>query len=300
MFDRVYVEIGNMCNMKCSFCSGTRRAPRQMTTSEFELVCTRLSGYTENLYFHVMGEPLLHPELDSFIKIAGKHGYKVSITTNGTLLDRRADVLLSNAEHIHRVSISLHAPEGNGINGSLKEYLDSVIGFAKRFSALDKNVIFRLWNLDSLDRSGENSQNSAILGTLKEEYAEEWTKRYSGYRLAYRTFLELDEIFTWPSESSAEPKDEGRCHALKRQIAVLCDGTVVPCCLDSEGQIPLGNIFSEELSEILSGNVATMMKKGFDMGKMMHPVCKKCTYARRFSVKYEVRVNVYSASEFRI
>ena len=88
MFDRVYVEIGNICNMKCSFCAGTKRAPRQMSVEEFEDVCKKLVGHTENLYLHVMGEPLLHPELDLLLKIAKKYGYKVSITTNGSLLGR--------------------------------------------------------------------------------------------------------------------------------------------------------------------------------------------------------------------
>lgn len=285
MFDRVYVEIGNICNMKCSFCSGTKRAPRQMTPEELKIVCEKLRGYTENLYFHVMGEPLLHPELDALLKVAKEYGYKVSITTNGTLLKKRGDVLLENADALHRVSISLHAPEGNGMDTTLSKYLDSAIAFAKSFSVLDKNVIFRLWNLDSLGRAGENTLNSEILDKLKKAYTGEWIKRYSGYRLAYRTFLELDEIFTWPSQSDAEPTDEGRCHALKRQIAILVDGTVVPCCLDSEGKIPLGNIFTESLSYILSSECATNMKKGFESGKMIHPVCKTCTYARRFSVK---------------
>ena len=285
MLDRVYVEIGNICNMNCSFCAGTKRAPRQMTADEFELVCQRLKGYTENLLFHVMGEPLLHPELDAFLKIAKKYGYKVSITTNGTLLDRIGDVLNKNAESIHRVSISLHAPEGSGMSASLDLYLDSVFKFAKNFTALDKNVVYRLWNLDTSEKSGENSLNSKILDRLKKVYTGEWVERYSGYRIAYRTFLEFDGIFTWPSESCAVPTDTGRCHALKRQIAILADGTVVPCCLDSEGAMPLGNIFSEELSGILSGELAEKMRKGFDNGKMVHSVCKKCTYARRFAVK---------------
>lgn len=285
MFDRVYVEIGNVCNMNCSFCPGTSRAPRQMSVAEFEEICKKLVGYTENLYFHVMGEPLLHPELDSFLKTARSYGYKVSITTNGTLLSKAEDVLIKNADAIHRVSVSLHAPEGNGKGDALSGYLDTAVDFAKRFSSLDKNVIFRLWNLDTSDREGENSHNSEILDTLKKAYTGEWIKRYSGYRIAYRTFLEFDGIFTWPSESQAEPKEVGRCHALTRQIAVLADGTVVPCCLDSEGAIPLGNLFSEGLSEILSGECAEKIKKGFASGKMVHPVCQKCTYARRFSVK---------------
>lgn len=285
MFDRIYVEIGNVCNMNCSFCAGTKRAPRIMSVQEFETVCEKLKGYTENLFFHVMGEPLLHPQLDLLLKTARKFGYRVSITTNGTLLGSVGDVLISNADAIHRVSISLHAPEGNGKNDSLSEYLSSVIDFAERFSSLDKNVVYRLWNLDTAERGGENTLNNEILQRLKKTYTGEWVKRYSGYRIAYRTFLEFDGIFTWPSESKAEPSLIGRCHALSKQIAVLADGTVVPCCLDSDGAIPLGNIFDEELASILSGELAEKIKKGFTACRMVHPVCQKCTYARRFLVK---------------
>lgn len=283
MLDRVYVEIGNVCNMRCSFCPGTKRAPRQMSADEFRLVCQKLSGYTENLLFHVMGDPLLHPDLGELLKIAGSYGYKVSITTNGSLFHRVGRVLRDNSDPIHRVSISLHAPEGNGRESELDSYLDSVIGFARSFSALDKNVVFRLWNLDADGRGGENTQNERILARLRSEYPGEWDKRYSGYRLAYRTFLELDGIFTWPVESSAEPKDEGRCHGLIRQIAILAEGTVVPCCLDSDGQIPLGNIFCEELGDILNSPLANSIREGFKKGIMAHSLCKKCTYARRFS-----------------
>ena len=283
MFDRVYVEIGNICNMKCSFCSGTKRAPMQMTPDELKVVCEKLRGHTENIYFHVMGEPLLHPELDALLKVAKEYGYKVSITTNGTLLKKRGDVLLENADALHRVSISLHAPEGNGMDTTLFEYLDSAIAFAKSFSVLDKNVIFRLWNLDSLDRAGENTLNSEILDRLKKAYTGEWIKRYSGYRLAYRTFLELDEIFTWPSESVAEPTDTGRCHALKRQIAILADGTVVPCCLDADANINLGNLFREDLDAILSSPRARAIYDGFSCRRAVEPLCRKCGYAKRFS-----------------
>ena len=143
MFDRIYVEIGNICNMSCSFCAGTKRAPKRMSAREFEEVCKKLFGFGENLYFHVMGEPLLHPELDKFLKIAKAYGYKVSITTNGTLLKKAEPILFENADAIHRVSVSLHAPEGNGIY-ALDTYLDSAFSFAKEFSAIDKNVVFSL------------------------------------------------------------------------------------------------------------------------------------------------------------
>ncbi len=281
-FDRAYVEISNICNLNCSFCPKTKRKPKRMSLSEFEKILIKLRGFVRYLYFHVMGEPLLHPELDGFLKLAKKYGYLVCITTNGTLLSKKADVLISNADVLHRVSISLHAPEGNGEDLSHGEYLDSAISFAKRFAALDKNAVFRLWNLDTDEKCGENSQNKFAEDVLHREYEGPWEKRYSGYKIAYRTFLEYDGIFTWPSESIAEPKDFGKCHALRSQIAILADGTVVPCCLDSEANIPLGNIYESELSEILKTDIAYEMLAGFREGRFVHPFCKTCNYARRF------------------
>ena len=281
--ERAYVEIGNICNLKCSFCPGTKRAPRRMSVEEFRCVANNLSGVVKHLYLHVMGEPLLHPELSALLTVAGECGFKISVTTNGTLLEKCREVLMEHSDIIHKISISLHAYEANGIHLSAKEYLDSVISFAREFSAKDKNVVFRLWNLDTAERQGKNSENAEILEKLHTEYPEEWQKRYSGYRMSYRTFLELDGIFTWPVESEEVPTDIGRCHGLLRQIAILVDGTVVPCCLDSEGEIALGNIFEKSISDILSSPLAIEIIEGFRTGRMVHPVCKKCSYARRFS-----------------
>ncbi|MBQ8380841.1 MAG: SPASM domain-containing protein [Clostridia bacterium] len=279
---RAYVEISNVCNLNCSFCPGTKRAPRVMSRSEFRLSCERLYGIADELLFHVMGEPLCHPELDDLLKIAGEYGFKVSITTNGTLLDAKKDLLFDNVNVIKRVSISLHSLEGNG-KGDMDKYLSSAVSFAKRLASLGSFAVFRLWNLDSESALGKNSENGKIESYLKEAYPGEWTKRYSGYRIAERTFLEYDGVFIWPSESELAPEDEGSCHALRHQIAVLADGTVVPCCLDSEGQMPLGNIFDTPLSDILKSETAVLMQKGFEEGRLYHPLCKKCSFRHRFN-----------------
>ena len=282
MFDRVYVEIGNICNLKCSFCPGTSRAPRQMSKDEFSFVCKSLVGKCEKIYLHVMGEPLLHPELGEILKTVAKYGFKACITTNGTLLPRCKALLLENSDVLHKVSISLHAPEGNGKDISNGEYLSGVIEAARELSGRDVNVAFRLWNLDTKTREGANSENGIIEERLHREYPEPWQKRYSGYRIAYRTFLEYDGIFTWPSESRADPEECGTCRALTQQIAILADGTVVPCCLDSDGNIPLGNIFKETFDEILTSPLLVQMREGFRQRKMIHGMCKKCVYAKRF------------------
>ena len=295
MYKRIYVEIGNICNLRCSFCPPVRRAKRQMSVEEFEIICRKIKPHTDYILLHVMGEPLLHPKLDALLSIAGKYGFRVGITTNGTLLDRCSQVLLDHSDVIHRISISLHSAEGN--ERSLSDaahslptphsptpasYLQTAISFAGQAAAKGIYIVFRLWNLDSAEGKGANRNNLAIEDTLHLSFPDEWGKRYSGYRLAQNIFLEYDGIFTWPTESNAEETEEGFCHGATSQLAVLADGTVVPCCLDSEGEIVLGNLFHQNMEEILSSERLQNMCKGFQKRVFVEPLCQKCTYARRF------------------
>ncbi len=282
MLERVYVEIGNICNLKCSFCPSTERERRRMSAQEFRLVCEKLSGKCKFLYLHVMGEPLYHPQLDGLLSALEEYPMKACITTNGTLLGSRGDILLSHSSVVHKVSISLHAPEGNGAEFSEK-YLKCACDFARAAASLGIFVVFRLWNLDSEAGEGANSENALIEGYLKEEFPEDWQRRPRGFRLKQNVFLEYDGLFTWPAKSEREARDGGYCHALSQQAAILADGTVVPCCLDSEGKIPLGNIFTEELDEILASNRAAGMKKGFERGALVEPLCRSCSFSERFS-----------------
>lgn len=281
MFERVYVEIGNICNLSCSFCTGTTREKRQMRAEEFAQVCARLQGHAKYLYLHVMGEPLLHPDLGRLLALAGEAGFPVCITTNGVLLPRFGNVLLQSKQVVHKVSVSLHAPEGNGMQAE-QAYLDGVVAFARQASEAGVYTVLRLWNRDSEEGCGRQTQNASIEAYLRDAFPGEWQQRPRGYRIAKNTFLEYDGVFTWPTDSRAEECDEGFCYGLSAQIAVLCDGTVVPCCLDANGEIPLGNIFKTPLEEILASEPAASIRRGFARGQFVAPLCKKCTFARRF------------------
>ena len=284
-FNKIYVEIGNVCNLSCSFCPTLKREKRQMTPSEFGVICEKIRPYTDYIYLHLMGEPLLHKDLDELLLIAKFHGFKVCITTNGTLLDKKEDVLTKYADIIHKISVSLHAVEGNDIEHRLQIYMDSVIDAARCYSELGVYFVMRLWNLDTNEKSGKNQLNEYIENRLRAEFEGEWKKRWNGYTLVNRVFLEYAGIFTWPDESEAEPRDKGYCHGLGDQIGILADGTVVPCCLDSEGNIALGNLFCESLEDILKSERAEKIVKGFENGEMVEELCKKCSFAHRFSKK---------------
>ena len=270
-FKKIYLEISNICNLRCSFCPGTRRKSRMMTAEELEQLLPRLQPWTEYLYFHLMGEPLLHPQLEIFLDLAGQYGFKVILTTNGTLLLRQQEMLLGSPA-LHKVNISLHAFEANDLPVSFDDYLRGCCRFGQ--AAQGKKLIsYRLWN-----NGGQNTLNDSILQTLKDHFPEEWVTERRGIRIGQRIYLEHGDKFDWPDLSATENDGGVFCYGLKDQIGILCDGTVVPCCLDHEGDIALGNLFEQTLDEIL----ATPRTKAILEDKSTEELCRKCGYARRF------------------
>ena len=285
---KAYFEITNVCNLSCSFCPKTKREKRFVSFSEFVSVAEKLRGRIEYLYLHLMGEPTLHPQLEEILAAAGEMGFKVIITTNGTTLAQKGEILLRSAA-VYKISISVHSFEANGRDRSeeMQKYLKGCFDFAKAAAAAGKICVFRLWNLDGADTVGENDSNPEILAQMRQYFGENWTDTRSGKRLADIVFLEYGEKFEWPDPEGNElPDDEDRfCHGLRDQIGILCDGTVVPCCLDSEGTVKLGNIFESSLEEILSSPAAVAFYDSFTKRRSPHRLCSNCGYAKRFSRK---------------
>ena len=281
---RAYVEITNMCNLSCAFCPGTARNPRFMSIAEFEAVLKRLSGYTEYLYFHVMGEPLLHPELRGFLELSDRYGYRVNITTNGTLIRDQADTL-ENSKALRQVNFSLHSQEDVVDEAVLVKYLDELFLFTERVLAGSGVYIsYRLWNLSS---AAADKYNAYIVRKLEQYFKPDFSimealSRSNRIKLREGLFLNSAEVFQWPSGKADEVGDEGFCLGLRDQVAILVDGTVVPCCLDSEGTISLGNIFHKDLKEILEGSRARALYEGFSERQAVEELCKKCGYRTRF------------------
>lgn len=275
-FRKVYLEISNICNLKCQFCPGTKRTPHALTESEFSSLLTKLRPYTDFLYFHLMGEPLCHPLLSKFLYLAGECGFKVILTTNGTLLAKQKDILLS-APALHKLNISLHAFEANDIPIPFTQYLDECFEFGK--AAEGKKIIsYRLWN-----QGGADSQNQQILAHMKNHFTASWVPQRNGERIGNRIYLEYGEKFDWPDLSAPEGSPHGFCYGLRDQLGVLCDGTVVPCCLDHDGDLALGNLFHQTMDEILESPRAQAIYHGFSNRQMVEPLCRRCGYARRFS-----------------
>ena len=283
MYSRAYIEITNICNRSCSFCPGTVRPLRRMSLTEFDTVTDRLRGVTEYLYYHVMGEPLTHPDLPEFIRLAKEKGFKSAITTNGTLLPSRGRELIEAG--VYKVNISVHSFEDGEDSAAHGRYLDSSLDFADEASRNGVLTVLRLWNLDGHGEAlgGNNDRTLNYLRARFPDTAETpWKFSPRGARMRDKLHLEYGDRFEWPDMEADDRGSGVFCYGLKDHFAILCDGRVVPCCLDREGGITLGNIFDTPANEILSSPRAAAMREGFQRRCATEELCRRCGYARRF------------------
>ncbi len=276
MYSRVYLEITNICNRNCSFCIGTNREPRRMTMDEFDSITDKLKPVTKYIYYHLMGEPLTHPLLPDFIAKAKEKGFHSAITTNGTLLAKRGQELIEAG--VYKVSISVHSFE-SGTDEDYLHYIKNCLDFADLASKNGVLVCLRLWN-----RGYDEGRNINTLALMQERFPDaEWKWSTRGARIRDKLHLEYGERFAWPDLSAEDMGDEVFCYGLKDHFGILVDGSVVPCCLDHNGVMTLGNLHERGLADILSSLRAEKMKKGFSCRKATEELCRKCGYARRFN-----------------
>ena len=273
MISRCYLEITNICNLDCLFCPKTKRNKRRLTLEEFDTLSSKLEGKIQFLYFHLMGEPTLHPQLSDMVLVARDKGFKPVITTNGTLLNK-ADALIKAKPH--KIQISLQANEGNGMQ-EVDAYMEEVMAFSKKASQEGIIVILRLWN-----QGGYETRNEQILNKIACFQPRPWIERHDGWKLAVNLYVEFDKMFEWPDEKYNVFADELNnvfCYALRNQIGVLVDGSVVPCCLDHDGDMVLGNLYNQTFDEIVTSPRARAIYDGFTNHKAVEPLCQRCGYA---------------------
>lgn len=271
--NKIYIEITNICNLNCSFCSKNSRKKENMTLEEFKQILEKIKHRTESIYLHVTGEPLLHPNFEEILSIIDKYNIRLNITTNGTLLNNKIEVL-NKCKNLRKINISLHSENHD------ENYYNQVFNSVSKLE--NKVVIYRLWTLQNnkLDK-----QSTEIVEKLKNYYnlsieIVDKLKTSKNVKINSTIYVDKDNLFKWPVENDSR-KTDGFCYALKTHIAILVDGTVVPCCLDANKTISLGNIFKQDLDTIINSEKYQNLKKSFQDRKPCEDLCKSCTFKEK-------------------
>ena len=261
-FKKIYIEITNSCNLNCSFCLKTNRVKKTMSFDEFKLVLDKIKPYTDYLYFHVLGEPLLHPNINEFIDEAVSRGFYVNITSNGYLINN------IKTKNIRQINISLHS-----FNESYNKDLNNYLNDLYLYSINNNNntyINYRLWV--------KSKYFNEIISFMEDKYKVKIDTNLKNISLDDNIYLNFDNEFVWPSNNIKNEEYSGYCHALTDHIAILSNGVVTACCLDGTGEINFGNIFNQDLEDIISSKKFIDMKNNFQKGIRIYPLCKKCNF----------------------
>lgn len=285
-FLKVYIEITNVCNLKCAFCPETRKEKRFLNIDEFEEIIKKVCDYTNLVCFHIKGEPLLNQNLEQLLYICEKYDLKVNITTNGFLIEKWIDVF-KKSKSLRQLNISLHSVEQNQ-NIDEDKYINYIFESVQEIrKSSDVIISYRLWNINSLEN---NKMNKKILNEIEKFYnikkLDKRAKKEKFIELNNNIFLNQDYRFTWPDINAKKINARGKCYGLRNQLGILSDGTIVPCCLDSNGDINLGNIFEvESLDEVINSHRAKNLVEGFKKCELKEDLCKTCGFIKRFEVE---------------
>ena len=261
MFKKIYLEITNKCNLSCSFCPMNKREKCFMSLEDFKVILKKLKNHTKYLYFHVMGEPLIHPEINTFIDLASKD-YYVNITTNGYLIKN-----VSDNKNIRQLNISLHSFD-NRYNKSLEEYINDIFLTVDKLVVNNTIINYRIWT--------DSEYKEDLINLLEKKYNIKINNEHT--KLQDNVYIDFDDTFIWPSLDNDFLLTSGSCMGTRSHIGILVDGTVIPCCLDNNGYINLGNIYKQDLNDIISSDKFLEIKNGFLCNKKVNELCQRCNF----------------------
>ena len=270
-FKKIYLEITNICNLKCQFCPGTNRDKEEMSLETFQKILPELKNYTNYLYFHLMGEPLLHSHINDFINLAAQD-FKINITTNGYLIKK-----IENNCHIHQLNISLQAIKNDE---DIDNYMRNIFQVVDKLRSFGTIIVYRLWN--------EQASSKKILSKLESYYK----KSLNGNnKIEDGIYIDREIPFIWPDLNNEYYTEVGSCMGLRSHLGILVNGDIVPCCLDYNGAITLGNILTDNLDTVLRQERVKNMQENFMNNKKCEEFCRHCNFYDRIRSAKKVKTS---------
>ncbi len=287
-FYRIYIEITNVCGLSCSFCPSKNLPVKQMDLEFFEYIIKQAHHFTKEIACHVIGDPLTQRNLQAYLDILLRYDMKAVLTTSGYFLKKHSYETLFHPA-VKQINISLNSFNKNDTALTFDQYMTPIIALchAKNRKSKDIFINLRIWNFD--EKRSEKSYNQMLFDRFSHAFGSIsdidhiYKKRPRSIRLAPKILIHFDDYFEWPSLDN-EKYGDGKCLGLQSHIAVLASGKVVPCCLDCDGIIELGDLHNESLDDILHKKRAVAMIEGFKAGKAVEELCQKCSYKERFSL----------------
>ena len=258
-----------------------------MNLDTFDRLNHELKDFTNELAYHIVGDPLVLTNLQEYLNISLKHNLKVNITTTANNISEKHYEALSNST-IKQINFSLNSYNANSHKKSFEEYLNPILEFVK-FAQEKKHeyfINFRIWNLD--EEKSAKEFNKKVFDKINEVFSSNiniedvYKEKPKNIRIARKIFFNFDEYFSWPSLENEIISKTGFCYGLDSHFGILVNGDVIPCCLDQNACVKLGNTNSSQIADILNSKRVLDIQKGFRQNILVEELCQKCEYRTRF------------------
>jgi len=258
-----------------------------MDLAFFESVIKEAKGFTREIACHVVGDPLTLPNLKAYLDIIDRYNMKAMLTTSGYFMKKHTFETLFHPA-VKQINVSLNAFNKNDTSITFEQYMQPILNLCHEKVKQKKELFInlRMWNLD--EAMSEAKFNQALFELLEKAFEVRLDlkaldpKEKKSIRLANKVLLHFDNYFEWPSLQNKN-YGHGTCQGLTSHIGILSNGDVVPCCLDHEAVMNLGNVKAQSLNEILDSKRASAMREGFKVGQCSEEMCLKCSYKDRFN-----------------
>ena len=252
------IEPTNTCNLRCSFCFVTEGMTRDEGFMDLDLFKKIIDDTPtlEHLCMHNWGEPLLHKDIFKMFDYAHQAGVNyIVMNTNGTLLNEKMiSQIIESPLNIIRFSI----------DGS-PETFKKIRGV--ELDKIEANIL----RLKEVKEDQRPELSMGVVFTVEEETqqdTDEYIKHWETIVDHVRTQPKL--IQSPRKEPCPEPfgKDYGK-------LVVLWDGTVIPCCVDYNASLKLGNAKMELVSDLWKNEEIKTLRYQHEKGNYPK-VCANC------------------------
>lgn len=270
------IESTNHCNLKCPMCpQPTMKRPKGFMDFElFKKIIVENKRYIEDVGLHHFGEALIHPKIVEMVEFASANDIYVGFSTNVALLKRELSTRLLKAGlrwiNLDFDSFDKATFEKFRVNAKHEQVLKNINDFLAEKEALKSKVEVTVQMIRFDDNKAEY-----------ERFFREWRKKGVNH-VHLQKYITYDKNVKSVATLVKDEKIKASCHRMCyypwRNVVVLWDGRVVPCCGDYEGRYIIGSLEEKTLMQIWnSDKMVALRQNHIDNDFSNNELCKNCT-----------------------
>jgi len=310
----VFLEVTNHCNFRCSFCPQaiSTRPPEHMDTTLATTLIKQLYnvGYKGNLYFHLLGEPFLHPEIFKIVEYASRRMPRSILFTNGSLLTtRNIESVFDASPYELMISMQLVDEGSFKLKGSSMSWDRYASGIRKAIEyklTHDTPTLLRI-SVGMRKEDAVYPDDDYFPRISPETFRENILRLFSGIQcldlqqiqniladipfrssleIASGVFVSVKPMGNWLRLYREEITKRGYCPHVGKEFGVLSNGNLVLCHLDYDGKTAFANARESKLRNIFQNSAICQTIEKFCAEGIVPKNCQHCVVPHKYSTRF--------------